>query len=89
VVSLWWRRLGSSILSFVGGDIWLCRGSIGCIVSDVACSVSSSIGWRIGCNIGCGIDSGIGRLRYFIFTSSLFSYCLKGTIATMSLARMF
>jgi hypothetical protein len=43
----------------------------------------------IGWNISCSIGSGIGRLHHLVFTSSLFSYQLKGTIATASLARTF
>jgi hypothetical protein len=93
VVSFRRRRLGSSILSWVCSDVWLCTGSISCIVGDVACGVSSSIGWRISHSVGCGVGSRIGygvdRLCYFIFSSSLFSYWLKGTVATTSLARMF
>jgi hypothetical protein len=82
-------RLGSRVLSLVGGDIWLCTGSISCIVGDVACSISGGIGWRIGRSIGCGVGSGINRLHYFVFTSFLFRHWLKGSIAMTSLARMF
>jgi hypothetical protein len=60
-------------------------GGVGCIVGDVACTVGGIIGWRVGCSVGCRI----GRLHHFVFTLSLFSYWLKGTIATTSLARMF
>jgi hypothetical protein len=31
----------------------------------------------------------IGRLHHFVFTSSLFSHRLKGTMAMATLARMF
>jgi hypothetical protein len=44
VVSLCRRRLGSSVLSWVGGDVWLGTGSISCIIGDVAYGVSSGIG---------------------------------------------
>jgi hypothetical protein len=93
VVSLHRWRLGSCVLP------WVCSGvcSISCIVGDVARSVDGGIGWRIGCGIhsriggrvNCGVGSGVGRLHYFIFTSSLFSYRLKGTVAATSLARTF
>jgi hypothetical protein len=72
-------------------------GSISCIVGDIACGVGGGIGWRIGCSIGCsvgsrigcGVGNGIGQLHYFVFISYLFSYWLKRTVATTSLARMF
>jgi hypothetical protein len=62
--------------------------SISCVVGDVACSVGGSISWRIGRSISCGVGSGIDGLHHFVFTSSLFRYWLKGTIATTSLVRM-
>jgi hypothetical protein len=93
-VSLHWRRSGSSVLSRVCS---LGAGNISCSVGDVACGVSGGNCWRVGYNIGSrvgsminySIGSGIGRLHHFVFTSSLFSYWLKGTMAAMSLARMF
>jgi hypothetical protein len=35
------------------------------------------------------LAAGIDRLHYFVFTSSLFSYRLKGTLVATSLARTF
>jgi hypothetical protein len=85
MVGLCWRRLSSSILSWIGGDIWLGANNIGFVVADVACGVSSAVGWRVSRGVGSGVD----RLYYFVFTSSLFSHGLKRTITLMSLARMF
>jgi hypothetical protein len=73
VISLCRRRLGSNILSWVGGDVWLGTNSISYIVDNVASSVSSNVGWRIGRSVGCIIGSRVDRLCYFIFTPSLFS----------------
>jgi hypothetical protein len=93
MVSLSRRRLGSGILSWVGCDVWLSTSSVSCILGDVSCDVGSGVSWRISCGIGCGVGSRIrseiDRLHYFIFTSSLFSYWFKGTVATASLAWMF
>jgi hypothetical protein len=97
VVSLHRWRLDSCILPWVCSGVCLGVDSISCIVDDVDHSVDSSVGWRIGCSIvrrisgrdNRGVGSGIGRLHYFIFTSSLFSYRLKGTVAAMLLVRTF
>jgi hypothetical protein len=43
----------------------------------------------MGGRVTCSVGSGISWLYYLIFTSSLFSYRLKGTIAEMSLVRTF
>jgi hypothetical protein len=43
----------------------------------------------VGCGVGNRIGSGIDWLHYFVFTSSLFSYWLKGTVATTLLVWMF
>jgi hypothetical protein len=67
------------------------------VVGGIADNVGGSIGWCIGRSVICGIrwsisfsiGSGIDRLHYFVFTSSLFSYQLKRTIAVTSLARTF
>jgi hypothetical protein len=89
MVGLCWWRLSSSILSWIGGDIWLGANNIGCVVADVACGVSSAVGWRVSRGVGGSVGSGVDRLYYFVFTSSLFSHGLKRTITLMSLARMF
>jgi hypothetical protein len=92
-IGLYWRRLSSCIMPGVWGSVSLDVGSISCIVGDVAggigWSVCRSIGCRLGWGISCSVGSGIDRLHYFIFTLSLFSYRLKGTLAAASLARMF
>jgi hypothetical protein len=45
--------------------------------------------WSVGYSVSGSVGSGVDRLYYFVFTSSLFSHGLKGTIATTSLVRMF
>jgi hypothetical protein len=84
VVSLHWWRLGSWVLPWVNG-VCMGVGIISCIVGDVARSVGDGVGRSISCSIG----SRIGWLHHLLFTSSLFSYCLKGTIVTMLLTRTF
>jgi hypothetical protein len=76
-------------LSWVCDDISLNVGSVSCIVGDVASGVGRGIGCRVSWTISCSISSGIDQLHYFIFTSSLFSYWLKGTLAATSLASTF
>jgi hypothetical protein len=93
LVNLYWRRLSSCILSWVCDDVSRNVGSVGCVIGDIASGIgrgirwgiSYGVGWRISCNISGGID----RLHYFVFTSSLFSHWLKGTLAVTSLARTF
>jgi hypothetical protein len=51
--------------------------------------ISYSMGSGIGSKVSYGVGSRIGRLHHFVFTSSLFSYWLNGTVAMASLARMF
>jgi hypothetical protein len=92
-VSLYWRRLSSYILSWVCDGVSLDVGNVSCVVGDIAIGVGRGIFRGIGCRvswrISCNISSGIDRLHYFLFTSSLFSYWLKGTLTAMSLARTF
>jgi hypothetical protein len=93
LVNLYWRRLSSCILSWVCDDVSLNVGSIGCVVGDIACGIDRDVCRGVDCrvswSISCSIISGIDRLHYFIFTSSLFSYWLKGTLAATSLAGTF
>jgi tetrahydromethanopterin S-methyltransferase subunit D len=93
VISLHWRRLSSFIMPWVCDGVSLDVGSISCIIGDVVggigWSICRSVSCRVSWSISCSVRSGIDRLHYFIFTSSLFSYRLKGTLATASLARMF
>jgi hypothetical protein len=97
VVNLHCWRLDSCILPWVCSGVYLGIGSISCIADDVARSVDDGVGWRVGCDIdsriggrvNCAVGSVIGQLHYFVFTSFLFSYRLKGTVAAMSLARTF
>jgi hypothetical protein len=92
-IGLDWRRLSSCIVSWVWSGVPLDVGSVGCVVDDV----DSGIGWgvcrgisyRVSLSISCSISSGIDRLHHFIFSSSLFSHWLEGTLAATSLARMF
>jgi hypothetical protein len=91
------------ILHFALGLQWrfLSVGSVSYIVGDVASGVGSGFGWsigrsvsrsvsyRIGWSISCNIGSRIDWLYHFVFTSSIFSYRLKGTFAATSLARTF
>jgi hypothetical protein len=82
------RRLSSYIVSWMWGGIPLDVGSVGCIVGGITSSIDRSICRSIGRRVGWSvIGSGVGRLRYFIFTLSLFSYRVEGTLATTSLAR--
>jgi hypothetical protein len=85
------RRLSSCIVSWMWGGIPLYVGSVGCIVTSITSSVGRSVCWsisrRVGWSISCSIGSGVDRLRYFIFSSSLFSHRVEGTLATSSLAR--
>jgi hypothetical protein len=86
------RRLSSYIVSWVWGGVPLDVGSIGYIIGGITNSIGWSVCWsisrRVGWSVSCSIGSGVDRLRYFIFTSSLFSYRVEGTLATTSLARM-
>jgi hypothetical protein len=100
-LGLYWRRLSSCIMPGVWGGISLNVGSISYIVGDVAIgigwsvcrsisygvgwSISCSVGWSFSYNVGCRID----LMHYFVFTLSLFSHWLKGTLAATSLARTF
>jgi hypothetical protein len=79
------RRLSSCIVSWVWSGIPLDVGSIGCVVSGITSSISRSVCWSVSCSIGSGVD----RLRYFVFTSSLFSHRVEGTLATTLLSRVF
>jgi hypothetical protein len=76
---------------WVRSDICLNIGSIGCVVGDITSSIRRAICWgisrRFGWSVGCSTGSGVDRLCYFVFASSLFSYRVGGTLATMSLAR--
>jgi hypothetical protein len=97
VVSLYQWRLGFCVLPWVCSGVCLGFGNISCIVGDIARSVDGGVSWRIGCiidnriggRVTCGVGNGISWLYYFIFTSSLFSYRLKGTFAATSLVRTF
>jgi hypothetical protein len=77
------RRLSSCIASWIWGGVPLDVGSIGCIVG----GITSIIGWGVSRRVGWSIGSGIGRLHYFVFTSTFFSHRVEGTLATTSLAR--
>jgi hypothetical protein len=84
----WWS---SCVVSWVRSDVFLNIGSIGCVVDGVTCGIGRVVCWaishRVGWSVGCSIGSGVDRLRYFIFTSSFFSYRVEGTLASTSLAR--
>jgi hypothetical protein len=86
------RRVSSYIVSWIWGGIPLDVGNIGCVVGGIISSIGWSVCWsisrRVSWSVSCSIGSGVGRLHYFIFTSSLFSYRVEGTLATTSLARM-
>jgi hypothetical protein len=87
-ISLDQRRLNSYIVSWTWGGIPLDVGSVGCIVGGITSSIDRSICRSIGRRVGWSvIGSRVGRLRYFIFTLSLFSYRVEGTLATTSLVR--
>jgi hypothetical protein len=93
LIGLYWRRLISCIMPWVWGGVSLDVGSVSCIVGDVTggvgWSVCQSISCRVGWSISYNIGSRIDRLHHFVFTSSLFSHQLKGTLAAASLARTF
>jgi hypothetical protein len=86
-----WRRLSSCIVSWVWGSISLDVGSVGYVVNGIASNIGQSICWTVsrgvGWSISCSVSSGVDQLRYFIFTSSLFSHRVEGTLATTSLER--
>jgi hypothetical protein len=88
VVGLYWWRLSSSILPCIGSNVLLGSSSISYIVGDVAYDVSSGVGWRVGCGVSGSVGSKVDWLHYFVFTSSLFSYGLKGSNAATSLVRV-
>jgi hypothetical protein len=96
LASLWMigldqRRLSSGVVSWVRSDVCLSIGSVGCVVGDVISvidrSVCWSVGWSVGCSVGCSIGSWVGRLCYFIFAPTFFSYLVEGTLAMTSLVR--
>jgi hypothetical protein len=72
------RRLSSCIASWIWGGVPRDVGSVGCIVGGIASSIGRGVCWsisrRVGWSIGCSIGSGIGRLHYFIFTSTFFGH---------------
>jgi hypothetical protein len=84
-IGLDWRRLSSCIVSWVWSDVSLDVSSVGCIVNNISSNIGRSVCWsisrRVGWSISCSIGSGIDWLHYFIFTSSLFTYWLKVTLA--------
>jgi hypothetical protein len=88
-----WRRLSSCIMPWVWGSVSLYVGSVRCVVDgiadDVGRSVCRGICCRVGCSLCCSIGSGVDRLHYFVFSSSLFSHRVEGTLAATSLARTF
>jgi hypothetical protein len=84
-IGLYWRRLSSCIVSWVCDSVSLNVGSVSCVVGDITDNVGSSVCRGISCSIGSGVD----RLHDFVFTSSLFSHGLKGTLAAASVVRMF
>jgi hypothetical protein len=91
-IDLYYRRLSSCVVSWVCGGVSLNVGSVGCVAGDVASgvgwSVCRGIGCRVNWSISCSIGSGVERLHDFVFTSSLFSHGLKGTLAAVSLVGM-
>jgi hypothetical protein len=93
VISAYWRRLGSCIFPWVCDDVSLNIGSVSCVVGDVASGVGRGVCWGISrgvsWSISYSIGSGIDWMYHFVFTSSLFSHWLKGTLAATSLARTF
>jgi hypothetical protein len=90
-IGLNWSRLNSYIVSWVWGSVPLDVGSVGCVVNIIASNIGRSISWgvsrRVGWSISCSVGSGVDRLCYFVFTSSLFSHRVEGTLATTLLAR--
>jgi hypothetical protein len=85
------RRLSSCVASWIWGRVPLDVGSVGCVVGDIASSIGRGVCWSIshwvGWCISYSVGSGIGRLHYFVFALAFFSYRVKGTLATTSLAR--
>jgi hypothetical protein len=85
------RRRSSCIVSWMWGGIPLDVGSVGCKIGGIISRIGQSVCWsgsrRVGWSVSCSIGSGVDRLRYFVFASSLFSYRVEGTLATMSLVR--
>jgi hypothetical protein len=72
------RRQSSGVVSWIWGGVPLDVGSVGCVVGGIASSISRGVCWSIsrwvGWSIGCSVSSGIGRLYYFVFTSTFFSH---------------
>jgi hypothetical protein len=85
------RRLSSCIASWIWGGVPPDIGSVGCIVGGITSSIGRGVCWsislRVGWSVGCSVGSGIGRLHYFIFSSTFFSHRVEGTLATTSLTR--
>jgi hypothetical protein len=76
-------------VSWIYDDVSLNAGSVSCVVGDVTSGAGWSVCRGIGCRVSWSIGSGLDRLHDFVFTSSLFSHGLKGTLAAASVARMF
>jgi hypothetical protein len=63
-IGLDWRRLSSSIVSWIWSSVPLDVGSISYVVDDVDVSIGRSVcwriirrvGWSISCNVGSGVD---------------------------------
>jgi hypothetical protein len=85
------RRLSSCIASWIWGGVPLDVASVGCIVSGITSSISWGVCWsisrRVGWSVGCSVGSGIGRLHYFVFSSTFFGHRVEGTLDMTSLAR--
>jgi hypothetical protein len=86
------RGLSSYIASRVWGGVRLEVGSVGCVVGGIVSGIGLIVCWgvghKIGWSIGSNVSGGVTRLHYFVFTSSLFSHRVEGTLATMSLERV-
>jgi ABC-type maltose transport system permease subunit len=80
-------------VSWVWSGVPLDVGSVGCVVDDIASGVGRgvfrNISHRVSWSISYNISSRIDRLHYFVFTSSLFSHWLKGTLIVTLLTRTF
>jgi hypothetical protein len=77
-IGLDWRRLSSSIVSWIWSSVPLDVGSISYVVDDVDVSIGRSVCWRIirrvGWSISCNVGSGVDWLHYFVFASSVLGH---------------
>jgi hypothetical protein len=63
--------------------------ALAALLATFLAALAAALAGGLAAVLAVALASGFDRLYYFVFTSSLFSHGLKGTIATTSLARVF